>query len=329
MQPSILARWFSRVYPILLYTYPREFRLAYGDEMERVFGDRCRDLARANDRSRLIRFALLSLTDWTTTTVRERFDSVSSFIATARKTPHRGFVAEWTVSILIYLFAATTLVQAYVIPTGSMEGTLRVGDHLLVDRSVYADPGAFGRHILPYRDVQRGDIIIFLAPEDTRETLVKRVIGLPGDRIRLANKQVFRNGHKLIEPYTQQISQSTDLYRDFFPEPPDAMTSARGLDMLQHHVVNGEVVVPPGTLFAMGDNRDNSLDSRYWGFVPREYVLGKPLIVYWSYDAPTTDLEEWTAGHVFDVMLHFFNKTRWDRTLLVPRSEAAQEETAR
>jgi signal peptidase I len=321
---QLLSQLLSRLYPILLYAYPREFRLEYGEEMSRVFRDQCRDLARANDHSRMIRFAVLSAADWTTTTVRERFDSVKSALSAARKTPQRGFTAEWTVSILMYLFASTTLVQAYVIPTGSMEGTLRVGDHLLVDRSVYADPGAFGRHIMPYRGVQRGDIIVFLAPEDVRQTLVKRVIGLPGDHIRLVDKQVIRNGQHLNEPYTQHISPATDLYRDYFPEPPDAMTSARGLDMLAHHVMNGEVIVPPGSLFAMGDNRDNSLDSRYWGFVPREYVLGKPLIVYWSYDAPTADLEEWNTAHVFDLMQHFFSRTRWERTLLVPRSESAR-----
>ena len=95
--------------------------------------------------------------------------------------------------------------------------------------------------------------------------------------------------------------------------------------MLDHHVLNGEVVVPPDMLFVLGDNRENSLDSRYWGFVPRSYVVGKPLFVYWSYDAPTDDLKEWTFSHVLDVATHFFTKTRWDRTLLVPRSQAAQE----
>jgi signal peptidase I len=95
--------------------------------------------------------------------------------------------------------------------------------------------------------------------------------------------------------------------------------------MLEHHVVNGEVVVPPGMIFVMGDNRENSLDSRYWGFVPRDYVVGKPLLVYWSYDAPTADLTEWNVNHIVDVALHFFSRTRWDRTFRIPRSELAQE----
>ena len=312
-----MTKWISRIYSMFLYAYPREFRLEYGREMELMFRDRCLELERRKDRWKMLSFFAQSTADWMTTIFRER------------SAPQRGFAAEWAVSILIYLFATTTLVQAYVIPTGSMEGNLRVGDHLLVDRAVYADPGAFGRHILPYRDVKRGDIIVFVAPADPRETLVKRVIGLPGDRIRLENKQVIRNGHRLIEPYTQHISPATDPYRDYFPAPPDAYVSAHGLDMLQNHVTSGEVIVPPGSLFAMGDNRDNSLDSRYWGFVPRESVLGKPLIVYWSFDAPTADLEEWTANHVFDVMEHFFSRTRWERTLLVPRTQQAIEGEAR
>ncbi len=110
-------------------------------------------------------------------------------------------------TVLMYLFAATTLVQAYVIPTGSMEGSLRMGDHLLVDRLTYANPGSFGRYLLPYREIQRGDIVIFHHPEDTGVTLVKRVIGLPGDHIRLVDKEVIRNGRRLIEPYTRTSAQ--------------------------------------------------------------------------------------------------------------------------
>jgi signal peptidase I len=206
-----------------------------------------------------------------------------------------------------------------------MEGTLRVGDHMLVDRVTYAQPGPFGARLLPYREIARGDIVAFTYPEDTRMTYVKRVIGLPGDRIRLDRQQVIRNGHRLTEPYTQHIAAYLDPYRDNFPLAPEAYTSPRGRDMFEHHVFNGEVVVPPDMLFMLGDNRDNSLDSRYWGFVPRSYVVGKPLFVYWSYDAPTSELTEWTLGHVLAVAGHFFTKTRWERTLLVPRSQAAQE----
>jgi signal peptidase I len=200
---------------------------------------------------------------------------------------------------------------------------------MLVDRVAYSDPGAWGAHLLPYRDVRRGDIVVFHYPEDVRETYVKRVIGIPGDRIRMAGKQVVRNGVRLIEPYTQHIDPMLDPYRDNFPTAPQYNTTPRGRDMLLNHVRGGEVVVPAGMLFALGDNRDNSEDSRYWGFVPRDYVVGKPVVVYWSYDAPTADLETWTWGHMADVLQHFFTKTRWERTLLVPRSERAQEAGAK
>jgi signal peptidase I len=151
------------------------------------------------------------------------------------------------------------------------------------------------------------------------------VIGLPGDRIRLDRQQVIRNGRRLIEPYVQHIAAYPDPYRDNFPLSPEANTTPRGRDMFASHVFNGEVTVPPHTLFVLGDNRENSEDSRYWGFVPRSYVVGKPLFVYWSYDAPTADLEEWTLNHMLDVAQHFFTRTRWERTLMVPRSQTAQE----
>ena len=318
-------RWLSRIYRVLLYTYPREFRLEYGGEMERLFRDQCGNAAHSGDPLKMIHFVVGSGTDWMSTSMSERAASVRAAVSTARKAAPRGFASEWVVTILMYLFATTTLVQAYVIPTGSMEGNLRVGDHMLVDRTAYAKPGALGRYVMPYRDVKRGDIVAFLYPEDTRQTFVKRVIGLPGDRIRLVDKQVIRNGRALIEPYTQHVDPSIDRYRDDFPSKPDVFTTPLGKGMFEHHVANGEVTVPPGTLFMLGDNRDNSADSRYWGFVPRDYVVGKPLIVYWSYDAPTADLAEWHVAHLVDVMEHFFTKTRWDRMFLVPRSQEAQE----
>ncbi len=319
---STLMSGFCRFYSFLLYAYPAEFRRQYGRPMEQLLRDRCRDLARVPGRMPTLRFAAQVMGDWLKTTLRERAASVR---AVAGKRSTRSSVTEWAGTILIYLFATTTLVQAYVIPTASMEGNLLVGDHMLVDRLTFADPGAFGRHILPYRDLARGDIIAFLYPEDVRQTYVKRVIGLPGDHIRLENGQVIRNGRRLAEPYTQHIATGPDPYRDNFPQPPGLFTTPRGFDMLEHHVQNGELVVPPGMIFALGDNRDNSEDSRYWGFVPRSYVVGKPLFVYWSYDAPTADLEGWSMHHVIDVAEHFFTRTRWNRTLLVPHSQRADE----
>jgi signal peptidase I len=313
---------FCRIYAVLLYAYPRDFRRQYGAAMQQVFRDRCRDVARTARPMDLIRFAVHLMTDFVTTTVRERGAAIW---AAGRKTTPRSFVTEWGVTLGIYLFVTTTLVQAYVIPTGSMEGTLRVGDHMLVDRVTFSQPGSLGAHILPYRELKHGDIVAFLYPEDIRQTYVKRVIGLSGDRIHLDHQQVIRNGHRLVEPYTQHIAVYPDAYRDDFPSSPDAYVTSRGRDMLEHHVFNGELVVPPDTLFVLGDNRENSADSRYWGFVPRSYVVGKPLLVYWSYDAPTADLTEWSLAHVLDVAEHFFTRTRWDRTFLIPRSQSAQE----
>ena len=328
MQESVFVRWLTRIYAVMLYAYPREFRVDYGREMTQVFRDRFGYLERTCGLARALRFAALSGRDWMTTSVAERFAAVRGSFSHARKPAARGFVGEWAMTILMYLFATTTLVQAYVVPTGSMESTIRVGDHILVDRLAYSDPGTFGRHLRPYRDIRRGDVVVFHYPENTQQDFVKRVIGLPGDRIHLAGKQVYRNGHRLIEPYTQHIAPDVEPYRDDFPFHPEVFTTPRGEDMFNHHVFQGEVVVPPDTLFVMGDNRDNSSDSRYWGFVPRDYVVGKPLFIYWSYDAPTEDLTEWSLAHAVDVAEHFFTKTRWNRLLDVPRYQAAQEAEA-
>jgi signal peptidase I len=232
------------------------------------------------------------------------------------KAEPRGFIAEWTVTIILLLFGTTTLVQAFVIPTGSMEDTLLIGDHLLVDKLAYAPPGPVSRHILPYSDVKRGDIIVFRYPVDIRQTFVKRVIGVPGDRIRLVNKKLILNGVPKDEPYVYHKTEYIDSYRDNFPGEPNVHVSESAQAMLEKQLKNGEVVVPAGGYFAMGDNRDSSLDSRYWGFVPRENIIGKPLIIYWSYDAPTEALANPTIGidHIIDLIQHFPTKTRWRRT---------------
>jgi signal peptidase I len=230
---------------------------------------------------------------------------------------HRGFIAEWTVTIVLLLFATTSLVQAFVIPSASMEGSLLIGDHVLVDKLTFAPPGSLAKHVLPYRDVRRGDIIVFRYPMDIKEDYVKRAIGIPGDRIHLVNKQLFLNGHAVSEPYVQHIYPYINEYRDNFPAaPPEPGVMQPAMAMLNDNVVNGELVVPPGCVFAMGDNRDDSLDSRYWGFVPRENIEGTPIIIYWSFEAPTADLTNGNIGvdHVMDILTHFFTKTRWSRT---------------
>ncbi len=233
--------------------------------------------------------------------------------------PPRGTIAEWTVTIILLLFGTTTLVQAFVIPTGSMEDTLLIGDHLLVDKLSYAPGDSFVDKALPYTPVKRGDIIVFRYPVDIRQTFVKRVIGVPGDRIHLVHKQVYLNGRKLDEPYKYHKTDYFDPYRDDFPGPANSQVLEPGVAMLDKNLVDGDVVVPPGSYFAMGDNRDSSLDSRYWGFVPRANIIGKPLIIYWSYDASTEALSGPTLSvdHMLDLIQHFFTKTRWRRTFML------------
>jgi signal peptidase I len=239
--------------------------------------------------------------------------------ATVQADPPRGTIAEWAITILLLLFGTTTLVQAFVIPTGSMEDTLLIGDHLLVDKLAYAPSGKFSKYILPYEEPQHGDIIVFRYPVDISQTFVKRTIGVPGDRIKIINQQIYRNGVKLNEPYVYHKNPYPDSFRDNFPSSePNLMLSDPAREMLANNVVNGEVVVPPNSYFAMGDNRDNSLDSRYWGFVPRQNIIGKPLIIYWSYDANTESLASSSVHtlvqHFIDLGEHFFTKTRWNRT---------------
>jgi signal peptidase I len=217
-------------------------------------------------------------------------------------------------------------VQAFVIPTGSMEDTLLIGDHLLVDKLAYAPPGSISTHILPYTEVKRGDIIVFRYPADIQQTFVKRCIGVPGDRIKLVHKQLVLNGHRVSEPYVYHKTEYLDSYRDDFPSEPNIHVSQGAEEMLHYHVAGGEVVVPPGGYFAMGDNRDSSLDSRYWGFVPRENIVGKPLLIYWSYDAPTDALANpaMSIEHLVDLVEHFPSKTRWRRTFNLIRGYPLQ-----
>lgn len=244
----------------------------------------------------------------------------------AKHEPARNSIAEWAVTILLLLFGTTTLVQAFVIPTGSMEDTLLIGDHLLVDKLAYAPAGSISKYLLPYEQPKHGDIIVFRYPADITQTFVKRVIGVPGDHLKMLQRVMYRNGIRLNEPYVYH-KFPYDEFRDNFPTatPPGSEGLAGQLqrDMLEHHVENGEIVVPPDCYFAMGDNRDNSADSRYWGFVPRDNIMGKPLLIYWSYRASTDDLAGTTVTSLFDHLIdlgeHFFTRTRWNRTLRIVR----------
>ncbi len=243
----------------------------------------------------------------------------------------KGFINEWSLNILILLFGTTTLVQAFIVPTPSMDTTVMVGDHMLVDKLAYAPSGSLSRLFLPYTDVKRGDIIVFRYPVDIRQNYVKRVIGLPGDHIRIVDKMVSVNGKVLKEPYKQHIYPDLQQYRDTFPAPlPDRITFVRSFresggemwdratEMLKN-VQDGELVIPPDSYFAMGDNRDNSADSRYWGLVPRENIIGKPAIIFWSYDASTEDLVGYSLDHFIDLAKNFFTKTRWERQFKLVR----------
>lgn len=234
----------------------------------------------------------------------------------------RSFVAEWSVTIVLLLFGTTTLLQAFVVPTGSMEDTVLIGDHMFVDKLSYSPHGKLSAWLLPYTDVKRGDIIVFKYPVDPRQNYVKRVIGVPGDRIHLVNKDLYLNGKKAAEPYVVHKTAYVDSYRDNFPTDPNTRLVDSAYKMLADNVKDGEVVVPDNCYFAMGDNRDNSLDSRYWGFVPRENIVGKPAIVFWSYDTTTERLADpniISLDHIFDLAVNFFSKTRWKRTFLIPR----------
>jgi signal peptidase I len=236
----------------------------------------------------------------------------------------RDFVHEWSLNILILLFGTTTLVQAFIVPTPSMDTTVQVGDHLLVDKLSYSPAGFVSRHFLPYTDPKRGDIIVFRYPMDIQQNYVKRVIGVPGDHIRVVDKVVYVNGKPLQEPYVQHVFPGIEPYRDNFPSAPYGLVVDRARHMLEEHVSGGELVVPANNYFAMGDNRDNSLDSRYWGFVPRENIIGKPLVIFWSYDAPTEDWIGYDPSHFLDVARNFFGKTRWERTLKLVRGYPLQ-----
>src|ERR1700730_17733074 len=163
----------------------------------------------------------------------------------------RDFIHEWTLNILILLFGTTTLVQAFIVPTPSMDTTVMVGDHLLVDKLSYAPSGSFSRLLLPYTEPKRGDIIVFRYPMDISQNYVKRVMGVPGDHLRVANKVLYVNGHALTEPYAQHMFPDLEPYRDNFPAAPNGPVADRAVEMLKDHVVNGELVVPPGNYFAM------------------------------------------------------------------------------
>jgi signal peptidase I len=226
-------------------------------------------------------------------------------------------------TVVIAIFVITFIVQAFQIPSESMENTLLIGDYLLVDKLRYG-AGSIWDHIMPYRRVQRGDIIVFHYPINPSEHFVKRVVGVPGDHLRLVNHQVYVNGVALHESYTHYSSPLHEAFRDDFPKidlPAPGLVGDWWLQM-KKLVEDGQLIVPEGDYFVLGDNRDESLDSRYWGFVPRANIVGRPLLIYWSMKNGANDLPlSPTAGdklfHFAYAVTHVFQMTRWDRTFRV------------
>lgn len=248
------------------------------------------------------------------------------------ETPLEALASICTV-IVIALFVFAFIGQNFEIPSASMEKTLLIGDHLLVDR-VTLSPATKWAPFVHYRAPQRGDIIVFLKPnpESPDLILVKRVIGTAGDRIHLVQGIVYLNGVAQDEPYQQgpredgNMQHAFNPYRDSFPTvtPSDGeQLTESWRQELPTVIQNGEIVVPPGKVFAMGDNRTESLDGRYWGFVPVENIMGRPMFVYWSFKTPADQEEKTSMGDrisfMFHVVIHIFDGTRWSRTLHVIR----------
>jgi len=229
-----------------------------------------------------------------------------------------GIQAFFTV-VIFSVFVMTFIVQAFQIPSGSMENTLLVGDFLLVDKLHFAGAAGPGR-LLPYGRIERGDIIVFYFPVDASQFLVKRVIGLPGDRVRLRNKTVYVNGVALRENYAIHRQWMPDGYRDNFPSQ---VGYSRDIDrhwfyQLQNYLSDGDVVVPPDEYFVLGDNRDNSVDSRYWGFVPRANIIGRPLVIYLSVKGSEPDRTNDKLLHSGQ-MAHLLQLARWSRMFRLVR----------
>ncbi|MFZ0138893.1 MAG: signal peptidase I [Candidatus Sulfotelmatobacter sp.] len=239
------------------------------------------------------------------------------------------FLASLAAVLVTGLFIITFVVQAFEIPSSSMENTLLIGDHVFVNRIVFAPKTSWVGPLIPYRAVRRGDIVVFLHPDphDAGLYVVKRIIGVPGDRIHLRNGVVYRNGEALNEPYIDHDADNpNDSYRNEFPAVPPSDENGvypNWIVDLPSHIEGGDLVVPPGHYFAMGDHRGVSLDSRYWGFIPQANIIGRPMFIYWSFETPADQYTKTgiadRLGFLAHVVLHFFDDTRWGRTLKVVR----------
>jgi signal peptidase I len=235
------------------------------------------------------------------------------------------FLASLAEVLVTGLFIITFVLQAFEIPSSSMEDTLLIGDHVFVNREQFAPPSRWMGKLMPYREIHRDDIAVFMSPEQPGLFLVKRIIGVPGDRIHLRDDVAYRNGEKLVEPFVRHKREEHSLYTDNFPSVPPSesygVRNEKWAGEMPSHIVGDDIVVPPDSYFAMGDNRDVSYDSRFWGFIPRQNVIGRPVFIYWSFETPSDQYEmrAWDDRVKFlaHIVLHFFDETRWSRTLKV------------
>jgi signal peptidase I len=227
-------------------------------------------------------------------------------MADFKKSTLREYFESIVIAVILALFIRTFVVQAFKIPTGSMEENLLIGDHLLVNKFVFGptETGA-ERTLLPVGTIKRREIIVFKYPEDPERDFIKRVIGLPGETVEVREKKVYINGTALDEPYVHFLAP---------PSAPSELHEVTSFDVRERF---GPVTVPADQYFMMGDNRDNSADSRYWGFLRRDYIKGRALVIYWSYQAEREDYQDESAGAtakgLVSVFAHFFTRTRWDR----------------
>jgi signal peptidase I len=218
-----------------------------------------------------------------------------------KKSTAREYFESIVIAVILALFVRTWAVQAFKIPTGSMEQNLLIGDHLLVNKFVYAPTGSAERSWLPVTDVRRGDVLVFKFPEEPERDFIKRVVGLPGETVELRQSRVFIDGEPIEEPYL-------DLMRPDGQVPYDM----RG--------TFGPQRVPDGHVFMMGDNRGDSQDSRYWGALPLDYVKGRAFMMYWSYESASEFYRDVgvraTLRRLTEGVTHFFTRTRWERLFM-------------
>jgi signal peptidase I len=224
----------------------------------------------------------------------------------SKKSVAREYYEAILVAFILALFVRTYVFENFKIPSGSMMDNLLIGDHLVVNKFIFSkNMDSILHKLLPYRAPQRGDVVVFKYPEEPRRDFIKRCVAVAGDRIEIRAKQLYINGEPQKEPYV--VFKDSRIY----PNSPTVPDRERRRDNL------GPYVVPKDTIFCLGDNRDNSLDSRFWGPVPLGNVKGRAVLIYWSWEAEPNDWQWKGPVHrmkqLGEVLLHFFTKTRWER----------------